>query len=139
MTNKGTYALALFCSQNSLLKVGRRREMHVEAGFYVYIGSAFGSGGLSARLSRHFRHAKSKHWHIDYLREITTPLFAWVSYAPIRLEHRWAEQVSKQPAFTAIPRFGCSDCRCLSHLFFTASEANLFLLRRSLAGNVEKW
>jgi len=38
-------------------------------GYYIYIGSAFGPGGVRARMLRHLRADKPKHWHIDYLRE----------------------------------------------------------------------
>ncbi len=113
--------------------------MQAEIGFYVYIGSAFGAGGVAARLSRHFRMIKSKHWHIDYLREISTPLSAWVSYDSIRWEHNWAEQLTNHREFMGILGFGCSDCNCRSHLFFTSSEATLSLLGSLLKGSVEKW
>ena len=39
----------------------------LQAGDYLYIGSARGAGGIAARLSRHFKAEKKAHWHIDQL------------------------------------------------------------------------
>ncbi len=36
-------------------------------GLYSYCGSAKGPGGLGARVGRHLRAKKNKHWHVDYL------------------------------------------------------------------------
>jgi Uri superfamily endonuclease len=62
---------------------------------------------------------KPKHWHIDFLREHVSPVEAWVSYEAKQLEHEWAGILFERPETTAIQGFGCSDCKCYSHLFFT--------------------
>jgi Uri superfamily endonuclease len=115
----GTYVLVLRCPSRARIQIGRWREIDLKRGYYCYVGSAFGPGGVRARVHRHFRNAKALHWHIDYLGEFTKPVCAWYSHAPKRLEHRWAALLSDMPGLSAIPGFGCSDCSCDSHLFFS--------------------
>ena len=45
----GTYALILLAGTEQRIKVGSLDNLDVCPGFYVYTGSAFGSGGLVAR------------------------------------------------------------------------------------------
>ncbi len=113
----GTYALILQSRRRTTLTIGRRGELALTPGYYVYVGSAFGPGGVAARVARHFRRVKKKHWHIDYLREALVPVVAWCSYEAERLEHRWAGAFRDLPGMTPVPGFGCSDCRCDAHLF----------------------
>ena len=117
--NPGTYALILQSHSNEKIRVGRWGQLDLQPGFYIYVGSAFGPGGLRARVSRHFRTGKPKHWHIDYLREFATPLSTWISYETEHLEHQWAGILFEMPEMTPIKGFGCSDCDCQAHLFFT--------------------
>ncbi|MDF1514549.1 MAG: GIY-YIG nuclease family protein [Anaerolineae bacterium] len=87
-------------------------------GLYIYVGSAWGPGGLTARLQRHLRGSQNTRWHIDYLRRITVPTAAWI--APYtRQECAWAQALHDHPhASVPVPRFGASDCRCPSHLYY---------------------
>jgi Uri superfamily endonuclease len=87
----GTYALVLRSLKSTSTQIGRRGGLRIVPGYYIYVGSAFGPGGVQARITRHCRKTKSKHWHIDYLREHVNPVFAWYSNEPIHLEHRWAQ------------------------------------------------
>lgn len=116
----GTYALVLENRIRQNVQIGRWREIAIEPGYYVYIGSAFGPGGVRARVTRHFRTDKKQHWHIDYLRARLTPLGAWVSHEPARLEHTWANALENLNEFRPVPGFGCSDCACNAHLFHTS-------------------
>ena len=113
----GTYVLVLHSTIQSSLAVGRRLTLTIEPGYYLYVGSAFGPGGLRARISRHCRLAKSKHWHIDYLREHTTPMSIWYDQSKQRLEHHWARRLQTLSEMTPVEEFGCSDCDCSAHLF----------------------
>ena len=108
-------------------------------GYYIYVGSAFGPGGVLSRVSRHCRKAKSKNWHIDYLREFATPISIWYSNAPVHLEHRWAEALAKMKHTTPVLGFGCSDCRCEAHLFFTAMEPELGAFASAVRQTVKSW
>ena len=92
------------------------------AGRYIYVGSAWGPGGIAARLGRHIRGDGKPHWHIDYARHVMQPIGAWVAYGR-RLECEWATCLASN--FDAIvPGFGASDCRCVAHFFYVA-DVNL--------------
>jgi Uri superfamily endonuclease len=115
----GTYALVLQSHSNETIQVGRWGQLDLQPGYYIYVGSAFGPGGVRARVSRHWRRGKRKHWHIDHLREYVSPVEAWVSYEAEHLEHEWATILFERPETTPIQGFGCSDCKCVTHLFHT--------------------
>lgn len=110
----GAYLLVLHVQDDTDADIGAKGTCHFPKGYYVYIGSA--KRNLAARLARHQRRRKQKHWHIDYLRA-----YADVTAAiPIRtaddLEHDLAQAVGAISQWR-IDGFGCTDCRCPSHLF----------------------
>jgi Uri superfamily endonuclease len=120
----GTYALILSLPGTQFIHVGKLGQFEFPAGYYVYVGSAFGAGGLAGRLNRHVRLVqdvggrKRLHWHIDYLRQHSELTGIWYAGHDSSHEHIWALLVSQLPGATVpVPRFGASDCRCLSHLF----------------------
>ncbi|MFQ5934959.1 MAG: DUF123 domain-containing protein [Acidiferrobacterales bacterium] len=115
----GTYALILRIPTGRYVCIGRLGWLSLDPGFYVYVGSAFGPGGLLARLARHDVLAKKPHWHIDYLRRYAVLQEAWYTLDVDRREHQWAN-VFRELAGTSEPLsgFGASDCRCSSHLFY---------------------
>jgi Uri superfamily endonuclease len=123
--NPGTYALLLLCRDEKRLTVGKLGEIQTRKGFYVYVGSALGPGGVFSRVQRHFRALKSCHWHMDYLRPAVEIIGVWFSHVPQRLECRWADLLMKIPGTSApFPGFGSSDCGCRSHLiYFNPSTA----------------
>ncbi len=84
--------------------------------WYLYVGSAFGPGGLAARVGRHLRENKTQHWHLDYLLPATCVREVWFHTGRRDLEHVWAESMLNYPA-SAIPleKLGASDCNCRSH------------------------
>jgi Uri superfamily endonuclease len=114
--DKGIYCL-LFRNPGCMVQVGALGNLTFRAGWHIYVGSALGSGGLK-RLRRHISLAqlrdKQPKWHIDYL--LISPCFSLVHavYAVTadRLECRFARELDKD----CIPKFGCSDCSCPSHL-----------------------
>jgi Uri superfamily endonuclease len=119
---KGTYALLMKSPSLASVQVGHWGELAIMTGYYIYVGSALGPGGLEARLSRHFRKDKNHHWHIDFLSGQLHPRWAWVSDEPVSLEHHWACTLGTATGFSPIRGFGCSDCRCHAHLFRTATR-----------------
>lgn len=118
----GTYVLVLVCKQHTRRQVGKWGLLLLKPGYYSYIGSAFGSGGVKARVSRHCRKDKAMRWHIDYLSGICVPREIWYSYDKTRLEHHWAESFGRMKSASPVSGFGCSDCSCDAHLFYTASN-----------------
>jgi Uri superfamily endonuclease len=137
----GTYALVLRSHTRARTQIGRWGHLNIKPGHYIYLGSAFGPGGVLARVLRHCREGKFKHWHIDYLREFVTPILAWYSYDPVHLEHRWAQALAGMGMtdMTPIKGIGCSDCRCQTHLFHTASEPDGVRFTHTIGGPVETW
>lgn len=99
------------------------------AGHYVYVGSARGS--LTPRVERHRRGTGKPHWHVDHLRRVAE----FVEAAPIRscldLECEVAAGVASLGA-EEVPGFGCSDCRCRSHLFRFAEDPRRLAAFQSL-------
>jgi Uri superfamily endonuclease len=118
-TQPGTYALFLECKKSGPLRIGRLGVLELRRGFYVYLGSAFGTGGLASRIQHHRRMAISPHWHIDYLRAACDLVEVWFTTDAAPREHVWAKTVVRLPgACVPLPGFGSSDCRCETHLFF---------------------
>ncbi len=133
----GTYALVLKSETGTLAEIGRWGQLNVQPGYYIYVGSAFGPGGVLARVSRHCRKAKSKHWHIDYLREFADPTVVWYSHAAERLEHEWAKSLAEMKNIVPIQGFGCSDCKCEAHLFFSAEQPKFAMFKNAVGSPVE--
>ncbi len=117
--DRGSYIVILYLNKPENLKVGKLGTVHLEKGFYLYVGSA--ERGLSKRMDRHKRKTKKKFWHIDYLTEVAH----YCKVLPIRtsfnLECKIASRL-KNIADWTIPSFGCSDCYCDSHLLGMKSD-----------------
>jgi len=115
---KGSYILCIHLA-NQISVFIRGRKITLEAGYYLYVGQAFGSGGLSSRLHRHIRKNKKKHWHID---QVTMSEFSSIEGIAVSLNKRTeceiAQQLSKFETIISIEGFGNSDCKsCSSHFF----------------------
>ena len=114
----GTYALLLPSKITSLVRIGKLGTLPVDPGFYVYIGSAFGPGGLRSRVANHRKVSTRPHWHIDYLRPETSLQSAWYTCDVTKREHLWAAVMGAIPgAQIPLEGFGASDCNCPTHLF----------------------
>lgn len=114
----GTYLLLFHLAARKRVEVGRLGKCTFSKGWYAYVGSAFGPGGLAARLRRHLRMDKKQHWHVDYLRAAASVKEIWISTVTHSLEHRWAEALQSAPwTDCSVDAFGSSDCNCPSHLF----------------------
>ena len=129
MNDPGTYALILQAQVEQTIIVGRLGVMGVRPGWYVYVGSAFGPGGVKGRVGHHARPQTKPHWHMDYLRPVAPLVEVWYTHDLHRHEHTWATLLRQLPDATIpLPRFGASDCTCPSHLFHfpTAPSFALF-------------
>jgi Uri superfamily endonuclease len=116
--DKGIYCL-VFRNPACTIRVGALGEIAFCKGWHIYVGSALGNGGL-ARLERHRALSRDKDrppkWHVDWLSESPSFLLRYTVHALTeeRLECRLAAALGGE----SIPRFGCSDCTCSSHLFY---------------------
>ena len=120
--DNGTYILIVRVPQMKRLAIGSLGAFDIIPGFYAYVGSAFGFGGLRARIGHHLESTAEPHWHIDYLLQVATPVEVWFTTADRKLEHRWAELLEDAPGFRVpILRFGSSDYHRsrASHLFYS--------------------
>jgi Uri superfamily endonuclease len=115
----GTDAFVLACRFDQPVEIGKLGRLHARPGFYVYVGSAFGPGGLRARIAHHLKISAKPRWHLDYLRPLVNPSEIWLTYDSRQREHQWAGVLAGISG-AAVPflGFGASDCRCESHLYF---------------------
>ena len=119
----GTYLLVLAASQGRSVQVGRLGIIDLQAGYYLYIGSAFGSGGIRSRVKHHARIAARPHWHLDYIRPCLSLESIWYSHDPIGHECEWAAVLAGKSTITEpLPGFGASDCDCATHLFYQSRQ-----------------
>ncbi|APH39668.1 GIY-YIG nuclease family protein [Methanohalophilus halophilus] len=118
MCPKGTYCLILKTG-GCTVSVGSLKSIVFEAGFYVYVGSALGPGGLK-RMHRHQKFAREKdkkpRWHIDYL--LIRPDFEFVDAVYTCSEKHIECCIAGNLQGNYVSNFGCSDCSCQSHLFY---------------------
>lgn len=138
---KGTYLLILRLDQDLAdLQVGRLGCFTFAAGYYLYVGSAFGSGGLLARLAYHRQRVKAHpHWHVDYLRAHARLVETWSVASAMRLERPWARALLATPGLSVpVPRFGASDTDSRSHLFFTPQRPSTKLLTEALLTGIDQ-
>ena len=138
--DSGVYIMVMHLDHELDLEIGSKGMMHFNAGYYMYVGSA--KANLTKRIERHKRKRKKMHWHLDYFRghcemiaavPIRTsgwPLESWslthepypsMSSCPdpdvdVSVECALADAV-RAIAEWNVPKFGCSDCDCTSHLF----------------------
>lgn len=130
----GTYVLILHLPRSAEnVRIGRLGCFRFPSGWYAYVGSARGPGGLAARLARHLRSLKPLHWHVDYLRVQARPVQTWYAAGTQKRECAWARALSSLPgASIPVPRFGASDCHCLAHLIHFATLPALAIFAGAL-------
>jgi len=114
--NRGVYTVIAELPIAGDLPIGRRRHGFFTSGFYAYVGSAL--NGLEKRLERHLANYKKLHWHIDYFLEYAS--VREIVFAPTTVNMECLIARSLSEIFSAIPGFGCSDCHCRSHLFYSS-------------------
>lgn len=130
-SDPGNYALVLASLKTGTMRIGRLGTLALQPGVYIYVGSAFGPGGLSARIKHHHQIATRPHWHIDYLRAVCDLAEVWFTTATGRHEHAWARAAARLPgAETPMPGFGSSDCKCEAHLFWFKHPPSIRTFRR---------
>jgi Uri superfamily endonuclease len=117
----GSYVLAVRMDHSCNIRAGSLPPQTYAAGWYAYSGSAL--NGLKSRLTRYLNPKRNRHWHIDYLLENGIVAGAMVSAGRKRLECRFAAFLAKH--MDSIIGFGCSDCRCKSHLFYHPDERSM--------------
>jgi len=112
---KGIYILLIKVDKNIEARIGSLGSIKFEKGNYAYVGSA--QNNLEKRVVRHKSKNKKTFWHIDYLlsNKHVRILKVFFKEAGKAEECKIAKKLSKTE--DVIPKFGCSDCKCQSHLF----------------------
>jgi|Deesub1362A_J573_1020465.scaffolds.fasta_scaffold00362_13 Uri superfamily endonuclease len=113
-----SYVLILLNYRKREIAVGRLGKLTFPSGYFYYVGSA--RSGIH-RVKRHFAKQKKKRWHIDYISSVMTIVGAVLTH----LDE--CELASRFSRFQQIPHFGCSDCKCTSHLFYSPNLTLEFL------------
>ncbi len=111
---KGTYVVLLNVAKDSSVKIGSLGRVNFRKGNYVYVGSALNS--IEKRPERHLRKEKKLFWHIDYLLE-KADIVKIMCFESGKEECNLARELSN--SFESVRKFGCSDCTCPSHLFYS--------------------
>jgi Uri superfamily endonuclease len=123
---RGTYAVLMELDRpRTFAVVGEYfRDVHLPAGHYVYVGSAFGSGGVRARVGRHLGYSAPPRWNIDHVRRAMVMREVWYTYDAEKRECSWARGVFHEAlaGSVIVPKFGSWDCfrsgpadRCPTH------------------------
>ncbi len=120
----GSYLLLFTWDTPLEVRAGRLGPAVLAPGLWVYGGSAWGPGGLQARIGRHLSPTSRRaHWHVDHLTSLRRPHgVIWAVQPPDdrrRLECIWIQHLLAHHGFMApVPGFGSGDCRlgCPAHL-----------------------
>jgi Uri superfamily endonuclease len=121
----GTYVLVLYLPRTTRFpRVGQFGAVELQRGYYTYTGSAFGPGGVRARVGRH-ADADKEHlrWQVDYVRPAMKFKQVWATYDTVKRECKWAKLLYERlGGAVPVPRMGASDCnrlprplRCRAH------------------------
>ena len=105
-----------------MITVGKKGQVNLEKGLYVYVGSGRGSNGgaeLINRVIRHLRLKKKPHWHIDYILNSPLVKIKKVCLIPSTLisECDLVEKILSLKGTRPILGLGSTDCKrnCPSH------------------------
>jgi Uri superfamily endonuclease len=110
----GAYGLVIALRNSQEMSIGSARILFFKKGYYFYAGSAM--NGIENRVNYHLTTNKKFHWHIDYFLEKASIIEVYVKENTIREECTIAQMF--HGTLEPIAGFGCTDCRCASHLFY---------------------
>lgn len=132
----GAYILILKLNSNKNIKVGALGKIKFKKGFYCYVGSAIGNLTIEKRCKRHLIKHKKMRWHINYLRKEAIISKIVIFPSDKKIECKIAKAFLEfSDGF--VTKFGSSDCKCISHLFYFKSERSLYNLIRKNFYNVK--
>ena len=121
---KGSYILLIKLEKDKEIQIGKLGNIAFKKGYYVYIGSAL--NGLKQRINRHFRQNKKYHWHIDFLLRFGKIEDVFYKENTVREECILVKKFEQK--LQPIHNFGCSDCKCKSHLFYGSKNQMINLI-----------
>lgn len=123
---KGSYTLLIEVKEDIEIVIGKLGKLHFKKGFYVYVGSALNN--LESRINRHLRSDKKIHWHIDFFLNYANIIEVFIKENSKKEECRISNEFEKSLNF--LKGFGCSDCKCTSHLFYGKYEDIITIVKK---------
>jgi Uri superfamily endonuclease len=114
---KGAYILELWLDYDKQITIGKLGVINFKKGRYFYVGSS--QNNVEKRIAYHMKDDKKIHWHIDYL--TTSKDFIKIQakiFESCKKEKECEISADLGKKYFSIDGFGCSDCRCKSHLFY---------------------
>ena len=123
---KEYYCILIKLRSDRELSVGRLgNNFYFPRGYYVYVGRA--KKNIEARIDRHCRKEKIRHWHIDYLSTAAEVIETITFGTEVGSECNLARKLQELEGRIIVKGFGSSDCCCSSHLlYFAARPSSLF-------------
>ena len=132
-----TYIVILKSHQHTEINVGKSLSLLLQQGYYLYIGSAFGPGGVASRIKHHTSKVTRPHWHLDYLRLYTEVIEVWFSYDEIKRECQWASIMNSiGEDYSPIKGFGATDCTCPTHLMYSSMKPDYMQFKYMVMNNI---
>ncbi len=129
---KGAYLLFIELAVPLQLALPMRPPTTLPPGRYAYAGSAYGPGGLRARIARHLRKDKTQRWHIDRLTAAGDVIAVQVEVGGSECA-LFEDLRARAGASVPVPRFGSSDCRrCPAHLLLLPDDVDTDSIRRGV-------
>ena len=112
----GAYLLAIDLGQKLVLDIAALSPPPLAPGRYIYCGSAYGPGGMRARVAHHLRKDKTMRWHVDRL--TSAGRVEQVAAVSGGSECALMTCLRALPGVSVpVAGFGSSDCRsCPAHL-----------------------
>jgi len=111
---KCVYVLIIQLNDDTALSVGALGTLAFKKGLYAYVGSA--QTNMEQRIRRHLRKEKRIFWHIDYLLNSGAARIEKVLHKQADKAEECAIAKALGERGASIAGFGCSDCKCRSHL-----------------------
>jgi Uri superfamily endonuclease len=126
--NSGAYVLILELTGVITLTIGALGEYEFKSGYYAYVGSALGSNGFN-RVLRHISVSEgsnqTRKWHIDYLSSVSKIIEVHKVFTLERVECTISTAMFNSLGVPSMKGFGCSDCKCRSHLYYSENLAEI--------------
>ncbi|RLG17650.1 GIY-YIG nuclease family protein [Nanoarchaeota archaeon] len=112
---RGIYVLLIEVKKDLRIRIGKLGTIDFRKGTYAYVGSAQNS--LEKRVERHLKRRKRRFWHIDHL--LSNPHVKVLKVFWKEERREWECLLARKlgEKYEAVRGFGCSDCKCTSHLF----------------------
>ena len=124
--NSGVYIITYYLNRKTTIQIGKLGKFQFQKGYYYYVGSALKN--LQQRIDRHLRKEKSLRWHIDYLSTKAKAVDFLPIYTTEKIECQIAQQfLNDKKIEKPVKKFGSSDCRCETHLFYSSEIADLIV------------